>query len=55
MRRLPMILGLVAVLAALGCGGHNSASTASATALSGGPHGIGSKPPPPPPMPTLRH
>jgi hypothetical protein len=55
MRRLPMVLGLLAVLAALGCGGHNSGSTASVTALSGGPRGIGSKPPPPPAMPTLRH
>jgi hypothetical protein len=55
MRRLPAILGLVAVLAALGCGGNNSGSTAGVTALSGGPVGIGgSKPPAPPAMPTLK-
>jgi hypothetical protein len=55
MRRLPAVLSLVAILAAMGCGGTNTGSTAGVTALSGGPVGGGSKPPPPPPPPTLRY
>jgi hypothetical protein len=52
MRRLPAILGLLAVVAAAGCGGHNSAPTAAGTALRAGPSLGGSawKPPPPPPL-----
>jgi hypothetical protein len=51
MRRLSVIVGLAALLAALGCGGHNSGSTAGATSLSAGPNGLGGAPPPPPPPP----
>jgi hypothetical protein len=53
MRTLSAIFGAVALLGALGCGGSNTASTASVTALSGGPSHLTA--PPPPPMPTLRH
>ncbi len=48
MRRLAAMVGLVALLAALGCGGNNSGSTAGGTSLSVGPSSLGSKAPPPP-------
>jgi hypothetical protein len=55
MRRLLILLAVLAVIGIPACGNHNqTSSTSAATALFQGPMNGGSPPAPPPPLPT-RH
>ncbi len=51
MRRLLTLFGLLALVAAAGCGGGPTAATAPGPAFSAGPVGSGGSPPPPSPPP----